>query len=120
MPLTVARMKNPFVGYIDNAMKWCDVAVVWENFCCWDEYAGKHKVIKVIIRGSGKGKKYVQINNKNTKMTSMTSSWCFYCSLCTYITLFSNAAVPGFKQVDDSLAGLRILTSSLLNPYLTV
>ena len=34
MPLTVARMKNPFVGYIDNAMKWCDVAVVWENFCC--------------------------------------------------------------------------------------
>ena len=31
---TVVRIKNPLVGYIDNAMKWCDVAVVWENFCC--------------------------------------------------------------------------------------
>ena len=31
---TVVTIKNPLVGYIDNAMKWSDVAVVWENFCC--------------------------------------------------------------------------------------
>ena len=31
---TVVRIKNPLVGNIENAMKWRDVAVVWENFCC--------------------------------------------------------------------------------------
>ena len=66
---TVVTIKNPLVGYIDNAMKWRDVPVVWENFCCWDEYVEKHKVINVINRSSVKGKKYVQINNKNTRMS---------------------------------------------------